>query len=257
LEYQENIIFCLNYTEEKKAEIETRLNHCFRLLLEVTQPFPFYSLILGVGLASDNFNDLVNSYKESYLCVKSRVMLGKNRIISNSLLNLIPEDFSFTECKNTWIHIAKCVELHHKEALLDSLEKLYMENMPFFDMYPYVVYDWYKSMILKIMHIFFEYAFIPSSQTINFDSIYHNIDLCSSLEKLKIYCKEEIFKMFDDYNNAAKDTDIITIQIAKQYITENYEKKLELEEVAQQVYLSLRILGLSLNVKLVKIILNI
>jgi two-component system response regulator YesN len=197
-----------------------------------------------MGNAYDSISSLSTSLSECELCMKSRAVMGCNKIIHFYQLPNHTASPIFPECKSLWGNISQKIEFGEPEGILQAMNDLFCANTLFLEAYPYVAYSWFLKMIYKILEIFSEFGFAELIADIDMPMISDKLNMLSSLKQLREFCLNLINNIFKEYNRNIRNMDSKVIQKAKQYIAKNYGNRIELEDIAQCIFLSPAYLGI-------------
>jgi two-component system response regulator YesN len=232
---QNRIITIANDRWEKQKEAATRLNRCFRIMQENIPEHDIYHLTMGVGPAVD-MSALKTSYLNAVHAIDSRPVRGVDKVIDySSHTNPLPRPDAFFDYK--WTDIKKDIEIQDTVRLADDIDTFFRRSAPVLAQYPYFVYEWAEKLLLELADLLVESNIAEETQ-FNKNMLLEKLFFCWTLESIKEYIKNVVGKVFDNYFEKAKLSDRKTIQEAKEYIYANYNKKINLNDVANRVYLS-------------------
>lgn len=233
---QERCIFAFaNYSADKQAEFMARLNNSYSHLRELIKPYPFYAVTVGVSKPVTSLEAVGEAMRQAELCIKSRVTMGTGQIIRFESLPKADQAV-LPLCKEAWDEIGREISLRNAAGVLAGFERLYSESLPQLSLAAYRAADWFYACFDRLATAIVEAGF-PCPEPLIAEKR-QELKNASSLQELADTCIALINESFALYEEEMQRSNTHTIQVAKQYIAENYGGKLELEAVAKQVYLS-------------------
>ena len=236
-EHKNSVYILLNYAREKQAEINSRLKQSFTVLLDTIKSFPYYMITMGVGDAVETVEELELSYKQCVLFVRSRTILGNNRLISHDDVPLVGANAPYPDNEMLCKRLANHIELHDKCSFLGDLSDHLQQGQTLLQAYPYRCYDWHKKLLKRLVSLLVKQGVLKKNE-VQLEAMFHEIDIKFTIDDIQQYIKDAMAKILDRFYETLHHMDIKTIQTAKKYIEENYAAKLDLNTVSQQVYLS-------------------
>jgi two-component system, response regulator YesN len=233
---QGDILMILNYTEGAVAEILPVFLQKISVILE---PYPFLHYVFGLGESVYDPTGLISSYKTARHAIESRVFMGYNCLIDANTTVLYTDSAEPPSNIYVWKEIDIALDILDRQRLADAIVLLCHQSMDYFKQCPSMIYDWYKSTAQSILKRLTE-NHIDYQQIIkqNTEQVYASIENCMDIDALTKCLKDFFLSTMEQYINVKKIDDIKTIQIAKTYIRENFYRQLELDDIANQVYLS-------------------
>ena len=239
-------IFLLNYPPENKKAIFTQ----FREFITTVQDFVVqnsdFHVTLCLGKAYTKAVCLTDSWRESQICLNSRVVLGVDRVLYYP--KYFPKQLSsfpdFPKTSSFWQNIRKSIELQNKEQTLLHCHELTKSMDSFFQEHPNTAYIWYETCLKNLHTIFKEMHFPENTFTISGQDLTDFLYNCYRISQMARLVSNYITQIFDAYEQSKQNSDSKIIQVVKAYIHEHYNEKLELEDTAGQVYLSPSYLGI-------------
>ena len=106
---------------------------------------------------------LADSWEKCRNCIKSRVLLGVNRIISYERSQPARQNKSsaaFPAQTELWKELKKEIELHNPEHVLSTFQSLSRSMLPYFKQFPSEIYTWYIQTLSRLEAYFRETGYI-------------------------------------------------------------------------------------------------
>ena len=237
-----SLICLFNFPEYQFNEFQSTLQYTLDILLSLITPYNLYQVVLGTGAATQTITKLQASFLQAVCASESLLCLGGNRIINGTntetrLLNsaLIPIE----EPNKT---LKPIIELLDIEKFPEILRKEFRRQMPDTTLYPYSINAYIRKFVAALLRDILMIHKIKSSQLSNEQTIIANVIQCLSLEEAENKLTKVFGQILEELQ--ANSTDRKAIKIAKNYIEQNYDRRIRLEDVAEKVFLTPAYLGI-------------
>jgi two-component system response regulator YesN len=236
INYQGDILVILNHPE---GALDETLSIFMQKAAVIMEPYPFLQYVFGLGESVIEPTDLIRSYKTAKQAVKSRVYYGYNCLIDANALVLFTDTSEPPSSISVWKEIDIALDILDKQRLADAILLLCHQAAEYFNLNSSMIYDWFENTAQAILKRFAEnHMDYPQITRQNTEQLYSSIEDCKDIDALTRYLTDFVTSIMDQYLSVKKIDDNKTIQIAKTYICENFYRKLDLDDVANQVYLS-------------------
>ena len=228
-----DILCLLNYDQQMHDQI----NKCHKILFKETSNFSdiFGSSFITIGLGSleNNIADILNSFNSAVFCIRRRVILGNDKIIDHANQTLqvhvnIDDIITYQKEQN----LRQFIESNNQHEVSQWFQDIYTEisNNKQFDSISLISL---VDKIIDLITVF--YINITENQKDIAHLIYElKIKLynAKSLDELFNVLSNGVISIFNDYFSSNVDRKTKMIQTVKQYIDENYQNPLKLQDVA-------------------------
>ena len=227
-------LFILNYSENALQE---KLDSFIYKANMIIKPYPEFNFAVGMGGLCDlgNIESIAQSYQSARQAIASRIINGFNRIVDVSNALVISDTSGYPNNPAVWKEINISMDVLDKGRLRAAITLLCRQAEEYFKRNPAMVYGWYKHTSATILNKFKDNH--NDSQHI-IPKAYDLIENCISISALTKYLTDICISTMEQYLKLKKDTDNKTIQVAKRFICDNIHRHLDLDTVANKVYLS-------------------
>ena len=232
------IICLVNFPPANTAYIKKSIKTIYDDIIKYFEPYGYFDLTIGVGIAVDDFNEIKNSIHKAGESVTARIVLGTGKIIDISAYSFhqVPVYSIITQEKK--VELYRRIEVFNVDGIREWIEGIFREISSQKDLSPITQYNLSKEMV----SLFFEGL---DRQDINLaaekslrERALTELDNYRSVAEIKGHILEFVTKILDTYLQSKRSEDLTPIRIAKQYIHEHYSHSITLEDIARQVNLS-------------------
>ncbi|KAB1438455.1 response regulator [Candidatus Galacturonibacter soehngenii] len=230
------IVSVINFDISDKKKVQDMYNRILDQLMYEMNKFHLFTITIGVGEIVYNISSVKLTVKGATEAVKCRIKKGVNRIIYNEDLT-----YNKVELKNFFKEsnkIINLVEIMDFPALHSYIEEktILLRQTPFYS--PVSVFDLCemieKQIIEALIKINADERIIEKIQ----EEFEVAMDMCLKEEALNRECRKIVSECIELLIQDKKNKSQLPVRLAKQYIQENYQKQLMLEEVAEATNLS-------------------
>ena len=241
------VVFLVNYEEARESVILEQYQEILTSARQYDSDGHSFAATVCLGSPVREIQMLADSWEKCRNCIKSRVLLGVNRIISYERSQPARQNKSsaaFPAQTELWKELKKEIELHNPEHVLSTFQSLSRSMLPYFKQFPSEIYTWYIQTLSRLEAYFRETGYIDpdfaAGNAITGDSLYE----CFTLRQLNTSLRKYIEQIFSYYEEKVQNSDTKIIQMVKKYIQTHYGESLDLDTVAGQVFLSPAYLGI-------------
>lgn len=241
------VVFLVNYEEARESVILEQYQEILTSARQYDSDGHSFAATVCLGSSVREIQMLADSWEKCRNCIKSRVLLGVNRIISYERSQPARQNKSsaaFPAQTELWKELKKEIELHNPEHVLSTFQSLSRSMLPYFKQLPSEIYTWYIQTLSRLEAYFRETGYIDpdfaAGNAITGDSLYE----CFTLRQLNTSLRKYIEQIFSYYEEKVQNSDTKIIQMVKKYIQTHYGESLDLDTVAGQVFLSPAYLGI-------------
>lgn len=241
------VVFLVNYEEARESVILEQYQEILTSARQYDSDGHSFAATVCLGSPVREIQMLADSWEKCRNCIKSRVLLGVNRIISYERSQPARQNKSsaaFPAQTELWKELKKEIELHNPEHVLSTFQSLSRSMLPYFKQLPSEIYTWYIQTLSRLEAYFRETGYIDpdfaAGNAITGDSLYE----CFTLRQLNTSLRKYIEQIFSYYEEKVQNSDTKIIQMVKKYIQTHYGESLDLDTVAGQVFLSPAYLGI-------------
>ena len=229
------VYILLNFSKEYADKIKRELKALFEELL--VKKSMFYNLKVTMSLSEfqDNVNDFENLLKSAKYLIEDRIIQGTDRFILNydkGSCNLT-ESHMFTEFNKD---IMQALESMNELKVRRCIRKLKEQITDIDGITGHDIIQMTKEVcnlyifFIKRQQLFIEDSFIEAYNS--------KVTSCSSVDELFDYLLSYIGNAFEKAVYLKKQEENKPVRLAKEYIKENYQKSISLEDVSSYAGLS-------------------
>jgi two-component system response regulator YesN len=244
IESKNDIVFFMNYSKNKSLSIHRSINYIFSNIKETLRLTPSYKLTIGIGNLLSNIKDIRKSYLLAVMAIKSRYILGYDKVIQSSSIKNTQENFTTSASYSITKHFKRIIDGLNKEQCANEADQFFMGYLPLFTKYPYLAPEFALLIVNNFINVFFIAFNIKLSINEIQKSIHSNFYNCCTFDDLRSFISFWVHYVIDEYFKINDERDSKIISEAKQFIRNNYQNRIEISEIAQIVYLSPTYLGL-------------
>lgn len=236
-------IYCiLNYDKKKSADIKIAFQYAFSSMQNTIAPYGCFQLTMGHSAAINTPNDLQMAYSQAFFACESRIVLGTNSILDGSQLNLELTTADAITVEEPNKAICSALELMDIEICKSTIRQEFLRQLPDTKKHPYCVHIFAGKFVRLLLNdINNLYPMQETLQDLS-HSIVKKVLCCSTIESIIESIIENVSSLLDELSSNSSDKKIISI--VKSYIDEHYHEHIDLEVLADRVYLSVSYLGI-------------
>jgi two-component system, response regulator YesN len=229
-----NVMFILNYSD---GGLQQKFDEFSREAVDLLKQYPELHFVAGLGRMCDlnNTESIARSYLSAKQAVASRIINGFDCVIDANKTTVASNPAILPKNDSGWKEIGISIDVLDKERFAMAITLLCRQAEEFFKNNPCMVYGWYKNTISVIVNKFKD-NYADSWQAI--PRTHELLENCTSINALTGYLKSVCISAMEQYLNIKKETDNKTIKVAKTFICDNIHRRLDLDTVANKVYLS-------------------
>ena len=235
---RKDLFFIINYAKDAEDMVVHSLENVLNEMLGIISSYDFIKITVGVGKSCVGIDNISSSVFSAECAVNSRIILGTNRMILADELDLNPEDdMSEAVLKRYYDKLRGMMEIMDAGHAVSLTREFCEDNEQMIKKYPYAVIDWIKSMTHNIILMLNSENGIDEDISRKYALTCGEYEVCSTYDELIdcfINAVGEIFLIF----MRRGEEDVKKLDTAKKYIAMNYNKHIQLEDVARQVYLN-------------------
>lgn len=227
---------CINYPIGKVNEVNEKIKEYFNYIQNFVDLFKEYKLTIGIGGTYNKVEDLSISEREAMAAIWSRILIGCDRVIHWSYLDLEDSILTENEKKDFYRDLKRNFEL---------LE---------IDIFQKQIYDFFEiakkrfsstalmDILSEILELFLETEESLFPERLNEDYIrkqyLYGLNSAVSFPMLINAVINPINEAMESLLHYVKQQDTKPVRIAITYVEENYSQQIRLEDVASQAALN-------------------
>jgi len=233
---KEGVYCILNYPVEKEADIKTDIYKIFEEIKKLVEIFCDFSVIIAVGKEVYELRSSSQSIDTAKLCESYKFVYQADKVIEYKasaemhivLSDVIPD----SELKRLSLFL-EIMDLDQMKEWFFNIANLVRNNKEF---HPNVIYL-LRDAIIKVMVDFMD-KFNPGNTKQLIEDVLFESNHIMNPERLLVAIKNNMIILMERLIAESENEANRPIRIAKQYIYDNLNKTLTLEDVAGQVDLS-------------------
>ncbi len=237
------LLLFLNYPASQTNPVYRAIRRYLDVLKDHLSIYGDIHVTLGVGLAVSSLLDLSYSLQTSRQALDCRFLLGTGRGFDAAKLDLSFTGLDAASQKQMREEIDRQLDLLHTEALDDLLCRQFSKSSPLLKQYPYVVPS-VRSMWCQIFFDSLKSIAEPDRVLAWQQALAEQLEPTYTVEQVVSTLSSHMQNILRELNGTSDAANSKTIRIVKDYIAQNYEKHLELSDLASLVYLNSAYLGI-------------
>ena len=218
-----------NYPEDVEQAVLDGLQVVLREALEQARDFRL-SLAVGLSNPKRNLNHLQAAYREAYGAIQSRFVLGTNRLIEASEINLSPATaFSaFGQHREALRHSVDVLD----RQLLGATIRVLLEDMhAYLAKYQSLTFSLYTQVLRKCIALMSDQKAIGADDRGDTGATTACFENCFSLKDYDAAFEKAVNDAFDQLQQTSQSTQNQSIAVIKRHIDEHYASPLTLEHL--------------------------
>lgn len=237
-----SLIFLLNYPEDAEQAMLDGLQVVLREALEQARDFRL-SLAVGLSNPTRDIKNLQAAYREAYGAIQSRFVLGTNRLIEASEIDLSPASpFSaFGRHREAIRHSVDVLD----RSLLDSTIHALLEDMhAYLARYQSLTVSLYTQVLRKSIALMADQKTAGADERGDINVTTACFENCFSLRDFDAAFEQAVCDTFERLQQTSQSTQNQSIAVVKRYIDEHYASPITLEHLADMVHFNAAYLGI-------------
>lgn len=232
------VISIVNYRTELQEETRIGLEKPLVKMRRELEKFNGYHITMGISSEKNSIGEIADSIQEAIYAIKCRGKAGLDRIIYYEQLRYQEVPLQSILGEKNIREIENMVEALDYEALHGEILKSYeiIKGTAFFS--PVAVYDYLEQITGILLNV------LKNNQT--GDAMLHQmeddlekvLDFYTNLDEMVYRFTETASNYFGKIIADKKNRSQLPIRMAKQYVQENYNRQVSLEDVAEAINLS-------------------
>lgn len=227
--------FLLNYSKIVSDEFSLVYDKIFRIVQKTIYVYKVIHTTISVGLAVSNCEQLSDAYHSSLLCLQSRLHLGCDQILyADKLIPVKSEEiekpyFNYSQAE-------KAIELLDDRMIHENLTSQILATRAYLDRYPYRVQEVASDLFISYREIVRK--IFPSANLSSEKVFFEQISSMFQEKSVWDFLQQTIKGWLSDIESQKKQETWNTLKDAQNYIKRNYNKKIGINEVANELFLS-------------------
>jgi two-component system response regulator YesN len=225
-----SVICLLNCDSEQLIQVKKQFNKIKPS--QLSELFSNLVLITGIGRTYEDLNQIVLSYKEAERALLNRFADAKQHVFEYGAL---PEsgkhasDFIDMKTRNDLISAQERMDVNAILSYINSLKEQLIE----YQSDSQLIYDCCLELIETFQYGSKNYDVY--FQKFDLDETKRKISSILTYDELFEYLKNDIISKYQDFANQKKVAEKKPIRVAKQFINDNYNQNLTLENVSDHI----------------------
>lgn len=237
----QKIWMVLNYNPAQQDQIDLTLQALVVQMRDAVRAYQFLEITLGIGSAGD-LDTLVDRVHSADEAVLARVVVGGGQCIRYDAFQQEVSDDVAKRASELDNAMKKAQELRDETAMLKACDA-YIALLGKQTMAPYfatsVFIRNFRLAILETIRTHAKYLlqeYEKNSELFKFDD-------CADLSEMRERIHAIVLEVADRINETKETQDTKILKAIKDYVAENYQQQITLDDVAKQVYLSASYFG--------------
>ncbi|MBO5657050.1 MAG: response regulator, partial [Agathobacter sp.] len=235
---QSVVITVLNYKPEQKEELFRGIEKLCNRVRKELDKFHGYHFTVGVGKEKASIAESKHSIQEALKALKCRGKKGVDKTIFYEELSYGTEILSEVVDESQMLNMSNVVESLDYHGIYDEIRNGVLGIMGIANYNPILIYAFYEKMAELILSVLRNNQIEEEIVLAMEEELKIAIDMYYNLTEMGYQFSEIIRRYFEKISNERKNRSQLPIRRAKQYIEDNYQRQLSLEEVAEAIELS-------------------
>lgn len=243
--YKDELVFLVNFAEKNASLLKRSIGYIFDSIYRTTNlKQNEYHVTIGIGLTCSSINELRKSFFSANNAIKSRLVLGIDQIIYASDIAVFPDNHKNAMSRSIENLFQNDAVLSDKDACIAEALSTFREYLKKYNDYPSVAPDIVQLIIDGIFKALLDRISVESNLNTVKKKAQKGFHFCCTVSDLENYMSNVISAFFDDYLANSNKKDMQIINTVQHYIKNNFQNRIELTDLAKEVYLSPAYLGI-------------
>ncbi|MCL1883670.1 MAG: response regulator [Defluviitaleaceae bacterium] len=230
--HPEGVVCLANGTEEQINELKRRLKKIKITITYMRDAFTDVNVTIGMGCSVTDTNNIPDSIDSAKAAALERFVTGLGNIIEVDRVNVvIINDFVDSSFRNK---IMSCIEILNGEEIKKHISDVYRRVLEHPDTCGKLIFDLYSE-ITDIFVFGLKSNSIPHEHLNFTDTSIRSFHACGTSKEAFKYLGEKINAILLQISEENKQKGRKPIRYAKQYIQDNFNSPITLEEVSKVV----------------------
>lgn len=231
----ESIIYVVNYSPDK--DIKESIKVAFPDLRSIVTVYSHYLLTVGEGSEAKSIKDLRASYIDADKAIKYRLIDGLNKLIDSESLRFKNECAAQILSGMAKREFVALIESAHVEKVAEWIEEHFQCFSQSKNVNPLNAFGFLKDVLRLFYSTLAEMAYQKNvEQAVS--AAFEDITWANTMQKMIARLKDHIIETLKVFREEKENKEKQPIIGAKEYISQNYMNNINLNHVAQAVYLN-------------------
>ncbi|MFA9464890.1 MAG: AraC family transcriptional regulator [Velocimicrobium sp.] len=229
--YKDEVVCVINIIEDTLFDVKKQLNKMRMEIINWKEIFENITVIIGMGQIKSSFIGLDESILEAQEAILNRMVLSNKTIIEyieipqNNEVDYVIDQ----ETRNKIVSSFERIDIDSlTQLIMQQEQKCQMQNLS-----GKQVFSCYKDLVQVIS--FSKKNYMPETRFPEQSFFIEKFRNTISMEELFCWLREYVRVEFQRHIESRKNSSIVPIRIAKQFIAENYNTSISLEEVSGMI----------------------
>lgn len=241
-EHQENIYAVINCEEQQLEKINAV---CKRVIIsgkKLTDEYVNAGITVCVGIPVTRINDLPESLESALRILDTRIIRGTDQVLTAKREKQEEKKYSLpAELLQPLIEKVECNRI---AEIKEEISAIFSDVLAFCRREEVSVYKTFRGVLFHLLSIMKEKGTFPDEFTENYQDLLSELDKCSRACDITDTLAEKMAEGMMKFQKDEQSEGSIIMKRILDYIGQNYDKQLKLEDVAEQVYITPAYLGI-------------
>jgi len=232
---EESIVYIVNYPPGES--IKERIKVAFPDIRSIVAVYSHYLLTVGEGSEVSDIEEIHISYMEADKAIKYRLIDGLNKLIDSESLRFRSEctaQIMSGDAKRQFISLIESVNVDGMELWIKEHFKCFTESK---NINPLDAFDFIKDLLRLFYSTLVEMSYQQDVEQ-SVAKAFESISWANTMQKISARLTGHIIEVLKEFRTEKENNVRKPIIEAKRYINENYMENINLNDVAQAVFLN-------------------
>ena len=237
------LIFVINYAEADINAVKAACSQVIEKMLFHKMISHEFTVTIGFGKTVDNISKIQQSFATASDAIKSRILLGINRVIYADEINynINPEKRLFSDAENKQLSVI--LDTCDADNFRAFIRKQVENDISVATACPHKLYEFANETLHFILAKMAVQGLIHQNFVSDSNNILSKLKKCSTKEMfINTLCNELTAFIHSNTNNNMENARLI--KTALSYINKNYSEKITLEDVASKIFITPHYFGI-------------
>lgn len=244
-DYKNSVVFVINYPDDRRKDISLAYRRSLTALSNLIASNIALSLTMGIGIPTSFIHELPESLSSAETALVVHVLRSDDPLIFAAALNL--QDNAVVNAT---------ISSHQLNSIIGAIDRMDMKALraAFTEVLDTLLsaaeaapQKWISILSDNLLALLYELSkrdLLEGDVLSHVSSFRDMLTLCSNRREIRNSMCEKLCSLFDNAESAQNLMEQKRIRIAKEFIMQNYQRPLKLEDVAAKVYLNPHYFGI-------------
>ena len=235
---QSDIVVILNYTKSQTASVSKGLDMLLKAMQEEYFGMGKLEFTLGVSLPQTDIYECAASFGSAIHCIAARVLAGTGKRIDAEMITKNRDELQPYFSAGKEMSLAKKIELLDAEGFKKEISSLLEGTRIYKQTSPAMPYNLACRVVDMIYAVLQKINIDVEKDVQRKELVQDRLYDCKDIDRLAKCCIELLSEISGFANQLRQNKNSKAVEMVKDYIKQNYEKDISLQDAAAAVYLN-------------------